>query len=148
MKVTLAFYKDSGNIYDKLIRLWTKSKYSHVEIIIGQTWYSSNIRLGGVTTQPLRPLNDSWDYVDVNVDGRRLTKVLRFIESQQGTKYDIIGAIIGAGLNIDIHEKNKWFCSELVAEIMLQFNEPTIMTKLDEDTFNLTPKNLYNIYKV
>ena len=48
MKAKIAFYKAKGNIIDKSIRLWTRSKYSHCEIVIGENWYSSSPRDKGV----------------------------------------------------------------------------------------------------
>ena len=66
MHVTLAFYKGKGNLIDKIIRFWTKSKYSHVEIIINDVWVSSNPKVG-VTVNSLRPLTNKWDYIDVKV---------------------------------------------------------------------------------
>lgn len=148
MHVTLAFYKGKGNLIDKIIRFWTKSKYSHVEIIINDVWVSSNPKVG-VTVNSLRPLTNKWDYIDVKVpkNEKYLQTVLKFIELQKGKKYDLIGAIFGAGLNIDFEHKDKWFCSELVAAILLLFREKYILQHLKEDIFNVSPKELYDIYK-
>lgn len=148
MHVTLAFYKGKGNLIDKIIRFWTKSKYSHVEIIINDTWVSSNPK-NGVTINALKPLTNKWDYIDVKVpkNEKYLQTVLKFIELQKGKKYDLIGAIFGAGLNIDFEGKNKWFCSELVTAILLLFREKYILQCLKEDIFNVSPKELYDIYK-
>jgi hypothetical protein len=41
MKVKLAFYKAKGNWIDLLIRVFTNSPYSHVEIVLNKDWYSS-----------------------------------------------------------------------------------------------------------
>ena len=42
MEIKLAFYKGKGNWKNKVIRWWTKSPYSHVELILpdGDTWVS------------------------------------------------------------------------------------------------------------
>ena len=45
--IRLAFYKGKGDWVDKLVRWWTKSQYSHVEVVVGNTWISSSPRDGG-----------------------------------------------------------------------------------------------------
>lgn len=39
----LAFYKAKGNWVDLLIRVFTQSEYSHVEIVHNKDWYSSSV---------------------------------------------------------------------------------------------------------
>ena len=48
--VRLAFYKGEGDWVDKLVRWWTKSQYSHVEVV-GNMWVSSSPRDGGVNAK-------------------------------------------------------------------------------------------------
>ena len=42
MKITIAFYKGEGDILNKIVRWWTKSQYSHAELILNdrETWIS------------------------------------------------------------------------------------------------------------
>lgn len=49
--VQLAFYKAKGDWVDKVIRWWTSSKYSHCEVVIGDEWFSSSPRDGGVNAK-------------------------------------------------------------------------------------------------
>ena len=104
MQIQLAFYKAPGTLMSKIIRLWTKSKYSHVEMIIGDRWISSDAGHGGVRILPLRPLNDDWDYVTINVDGRVKRKVLKFIEDNKDAEYDWAGLFLGTVFNISAED--------------------------------------------
>ena len=49
MKIKVAFYKGRGNWKNKIIRWWTKSKYSHAELILPDeiTWVSISPLLAG-----------------------------------------------------------------------------------------------------
>ena len=40
MKISVAFYKGKGNWKNRVIRWWTKSPYSHAELVLDdkQTW--------------------------------------------------------------------------------------------------------------
>ena len=44
MEIKVAFYKGTGDLFNKIVRWWTKSPYSHAELILpdGVTW----IRIG------------------------------------------------------------------------------------------------------
>ena len=50
----LAFYKAKGDWVDLLIRVFTNSKYSHVEIVHIKDWYSSSPRDGGVRVKQIQ----------------------------------------------------------------------------------------------
>ena len=143
MEVTLAFNKNIETHTDRLISKWTQSPYVHVELIIGNKWISSSTSYGGVKIQELRPLRDSWDYVQVQVQGNYFNNVMNFIESQDGKKYDWAGIIWGQFFNITrAQNQNKWFCSELVAEILRRFGNPKIL----EYPASYSPGDLYRIY--
>ena len=51
MGVQLAMYKARGNWLNRLIRWWTGSQYSHCELVINGTCYSSSVRDGGGVLQ-------------------------------------------------------------------------------------------------
>ena len=67
MSVQLAIYKASGNWLNRLIRWWTGSQYSHCELVIRGTCYSSSIRDGGCSGRqtPLALPAHSWDVIDL-----------------------------------------------------------------------------------
>ena len=121
MTVTVAFKKiPEDNIKSKIIakaiKLWTKSDYFHCEIIIKNKWISSSPSAGAVYIRDLKPLKENWDYVTIDIDGRKVNKCLKFLESQVNKKYDIYGLIFSTIFNFNIEDRDKWFCSELVSE--------------------------------
>lgn len=144
MTVTLALKKDPGCIFCSLIKWWTKSPYYHVEMIIGDKWISSNSDMGGVTIRDLQPKHENWDYVEVDIDGRKLSKVWTFIESQQDKSYDWKGIILAQIMKIDrADDQDKWFCSEIVTEILKVFGEEKVK---HIDSASIDPGELYEMY--
>ncbi len=126
MIVTLAFKKESSGslpdkIKNKLIKMWTSSEYFHVEIIIKDRWISSSPSVGAVYENQLHERSTKYDYVDVNVNGRKLRTVQKFIQSQIGKKYDWPGIFFSQVINFDLDSRDKWFCSEIVAQILQIF---------------------------
>lgn len=130
MIVTLAFRENSGDLTDTALAWWTNCKYTHVEIIIKDKWISSNPSTGVIINR-LRPLKESWDYIDVDIDGRRIPTALLFAQEQEGKDYDWNGIFFSQFFNVTRGEnQDKWFCSELVSAILV---------KLGSDEINLEP---------
>ena len=48
-----------------MIRWWTGSQYSHCELVINGTCYSSSIRDGGVRGKVMALPADTWDVIDL-----------------------------------------------------------------------------------
>ena len=61
MTVQLAMYKAPGNWLNAAIRWWTGSQYSHCELVVRGTCYSSTIRDGGVRAKVMALPSDRWD---------------------------------------------------------------------------------------
>lgn len=131
MKV--AFYKAKyGDWIDKIVSWYTKSPYSHCELVFSNgEFLSSSKRDGGVRYTNIDNL-ERWDIYELQ-DSKYSEDLIRLIVRQYlGQKYDIIGAI-GSAFNIDLSDKNKKFCSNLCA-ILLGIEET-----------NITPHELYEI---
>ena len=62
--VQLAFYKAKGDWVDWIVRKWTKSIYSHCEVVIGDEWFSSSPRDGGVRMKKIEYKPEDWDLVE------------------------------------------------------------------------------------
>lgn len=120
MKAPIAFYKAKGNIIDLLVRIWTHSHYSHVEIVINKDWYSSSPRDGGVRIKQIQDDGNSWDFVEVEVSKERLYKKYREYKCRV---YDFKGILLSNIIPIGWHSKNKVTCSEFVADV-LGYSEP------------------------
>ena len=65
MTVQLALYKAPGEWTNAFIRWWTGSPYSHCELIINGTCYSSSVRDGGVRGKTMALPSDKWDIIDL-----------------------------------------------------------------------------------
>ena len=116
----LAFYKAKGDWVDLLIRVFTNSKYSHVEIVCNKDWYSSSPRDGGVRIKQIVDDGNSWDFIEVDIDKDRLYQKYR---EYKGKGYDFKGILLSNILPIGCHSKDKATCSEFVADI-LGYSEP------------------------
>ena len=149
--VKLAFQKaDFGNkkpnIYERLIRWWTKSKYYHVELIIGNRWISS-IDTIGFRVKNLNKLRDNYDYHDMElvVSKQTIDKLWDWIDSQTGKKYDWYGLVMSQIFKLGLDNKDKTICSEAVT-IMLQILEVEEVMTLKPIT--VSPGDLAKIFKV
>lgn len=112
----LAFYiAKNGNFVDKAIAWWTNSKYSHVELICCNEWYSTSPRDLRVRKKLIQPTEGHWDYLDVSIDPLYLDE---FFSLTQGRKYDWTGIWFTQFLPIGWHRKSRYFCSEWCAMVL------------------------------
>lgn len=111
----LAFYKGEGKWEDKAIRIWTRSKYSHVEIVIGGVGYSSSWRDGGVRAKDINFHSGNWDVF--NVAGNE-DYALQYFRAREGMEYDMLGIALTQFIPLGIHSLKKYFCSELNAGML------------------------------
>ena len=129
--VRLAFYKGEGDWVDKVVRWWTKSQYSHVEVVVGDTWISSSPRDGGVRSMRMESYNAKhWDTIDY--PGVSTIDVFDLFRRTKGNDYDFIGILFSQVLPTGLHSSTKWYCSEWAAE-------------LKYDKTNLSPQELYEL---
>ena len=130
MKAQIAFYKAKGNLVDLLIRVFTNSKYSHVEIVCNKDWYSSSPRDGGVRIKQILDDGNSWDFIEIEIYKERLYE--KYSE-YRGRGYDFKGILLSNILPIGWHSKDKAICSEFVADV-LGYSEPEMYSP--QDVFN------------
>lgn len=109
----VAAYKGEGRLYDRLIRIWTRSKYSHVEIVLSRNethfvGLSASPRDGGVRIETIEIKPDHWDFFPAQGD-------LEQIEAAVGARYDWQGIFLSQILPLGIGSASRYFCSELVA---------------------------------
>lgn len=109
----LAFYKANGGLFNKLIRWWSNSNISHVELVRKNSegsydCYSSSQSDGGVRMKKMDLPLDRWVICNVNVDE---TKVVEWFENNLGKKYDWLG-IFGMLWKPANDNPNRYFCSE------------------------------------
>lgn len=118
MTFRAAFYRGTHSgvpgIYNRAVRLWTVSDYSHVEIVFSDgVCASSSFMDGGVRFKTVVFDPALWDFVDLPPT---LEPVAReWFTKHSGAAYDLwgnlhflLGPVQGG--------KDNWFCSEAVAE--------------------------------
>lgn len=132
MKV--AFYKGRHRFFDRLVQWWTKSKYSHTEVILSQDdgWAlcaSSSFLDRGVRVKQIYMDPYKWDILEFpDADEKYACNWYRLNYKK---KYDLLGLL---SLITPIKEdKNKYWCSEANAASL----------KLD-NPWQYTPALLYS----
>lgn len=94
-------------------RLWTLSKYSHVELVIDGICYSSSARDGGVRWKEIDINSGRWDVFEISNDAGLKQKALDWFHVHNQDKYDYKN-IVRFVLPLVKHDKNKWICYEAV----------------------------------
>lgn len=112
----LAFYKGkSDGFFGKAIKWWTKSEFSHVEILFqgGVSW-SSSFKDGGVRFKRIPANANKWIYVDMPmVEPAAEATIRAWCASKIGSAY---GAWDCARFVLPFlrSRPSQWFCSEAV----------------------------------
>ena len=122
----IAFYKGwSADWKDKLICIWTFSRFSHCEIVgTDGLCYSSSPRDGGVRKKEIDLDSGHWEVFDIVVEHKRFeyyknqAVLNKFFESTKGLQYDWKAIYFSMGINIGLQDKDKWFCSEWCATFL------------------------------
>jgi len=119
MKIQVAFYRGEGDMVNKLVRWWTKSPYSHSELIMpdGLTWIGiSPFKNSKLCARINRHHNEKeWDFVELSVDKEQIQMIQEFYNSTKNCEYDWVGMIFSQFLPFHIKRKGKWYCSEWIA---------------------------------
>jgi hypothetical protein len=118
VKLKIAFFKGSGLIRDRFIRVWTGNKYSHVELVIP----GENMWLGirppeyphvrGVFSDDYN--DEDWDFITIEASKVQLRKIKIFYNKTKGCGYDWVGMALSHMSNFRVKHKRKWYCSEWV----------------------------------
>ena len=119
MNIKIAFYKGRGRLRDRFIRLWTRSPYSHVELVLpnNEGWIgiyppdSPRVRRDTSNSNKLY----EWDFVDLTVTKEQVESILDFYDLTRNQSYDWVGMILSHITPFRIKHINKWYCSEWVA---------------------------------
>ena len=124
-KLHLAFYigdktNPSATFMDRLVCFVTKSKFSHVELVLDkETGYSvsSSPRDGGVRYAYIDYSKNHWVLVPITVETHNPKMIVEWFNSFVGMKYDYIGAV-GSVLPFNIENQYRWFSSEILTEFL------------------------------
>lgn len=126
--MNLAFYKGTrpgmAGVFNRLVRWWTDSPYSHVELVFSDGMCgSSSFEDGGVRLKHIEMSPEKWDIIEI--EGAELAARNWFM-IHYGQAYDALG-LFGFVWRRGTHSKGKWFCSEAVAAA-LNFINPEQLT--------------------
>ncbi|ENO98603.1 hypothetical protein C667_02823 [Thauera phenylacetica B4P] len=121
--VQLALYKPhrAMDIGGRLICFWTRSRYSHVEVVIDGMCYSSSLRDGGVRKKVIDLDRPHWRVIPIT--WRDDEAALRMFERYNGQPYGYCDLIAQHVLRLPIDDPGL-LCSELCA-LMLGLPEST-----------------------
>lgn len=120
--IKVAFYRGKGNWANKLIRWWTRSEYSHVELFFADkniSWSSSG-RDKGVRFKKIIFAHDKWDMITIPCTAEAEDKIYKWCEEitkkNHGYAWKDIFAFVLSPLEND---KARFFCSEAVLDALI-----------------------------
>jgi hypothetical protein len=108
---TGALWRQLGH---KIICGFTRSPYSHCELVIDGVCYTSSMTDGGVRSKVIDLKNGKWDVIEIQGDKE---KALAWFAAHAGQKYDWLGAL-KFGFPFLSRGKNRWFCSDAIADAL------------------------------
>jgi hypothetical protein len=119
MIIKVAFYKAHGDYINKIVRWWTKSKYSHAELILpdGITWIGISPFKGSMLKAKHKKHYSEleWDFIELKITEEQLMVINEFYDSTKGARYDWVGMTLSQCLPFHVKQKGKWYCSEWIA---------------------------------
>jgi hypothetical protein len=126
--LSVYFYKGDGDLFDWLIRKWTRSPYSHCAVVFTfeggeQVLYEAQNGVGVVSRTVVADIDlrtSQWDHIDIPVSAASQEKVLDWCRGELGCKYDWRGMFWSQVLFIPREHPDKWFCSEYAAAALEQ----------------------------
>ncbi|WP_434033729.1 hypothetical protein [Cupriavidus sp. a3] len=112
-----AFYRGTrpgiAGLYNRLVRWWCRSPYSHCELIFSDGMAASASYMdGGVRFKAIEFSADRWDVIDLS--GADESAALAWFIGQAGRPYDLLGNL-GFLWRPIAGARRAWFCSEAVA---------------------------------
>lgn len=137
----LAFLKGEGFVA-KMIRLWTRGPYSHVELVFSDMVAFSCAQTDSMHTRFQNIYFDTkyWTLVDVNVSEEDEKKIRTWCESEVGCAYDWTGIILSQFIPFGYQSKTKWFCSEVCVAALQQVG---LFPKIK--AWRVSPNKLYKL---
>lgn len=142
--VQLAFYKGKGRLFDKLIRWWTKGRYSHCELVFKDgAFFSADAWKGIVRFEKVDANPANWDFVDVPMDTFDENRLYRWCLAQEGKGYDWLGIVGAQILPLSIEDPLLYFCSEVCVEGLQQVGKLKGVVACD-----VSPSRLATLYNL
>ena len=131
------------------MRRWTKSQYSHAELILNDktTWIGiSPFIKSQVTDRKNVEYNpENWDFYKIPITDEQYTAILDFYDITKGATYDWIGMLLSQFLSFNIKQKYKWYCSEWITNALVLCGVINWSSVHIYDKINMRPSDLYEI---
>lgn len=138
---------DSWGTFDKIaakcIQIWTGSEFFHSELIIDNKRITSHTNKG-VTISNYSDINNIKENAviqEIKIDKLKIQSALDFAYSQEGKKYDWKGIFFSQFLPLSSHNPNKWFCSEICAEVLVK-----VGVHFNKKPNEFNPKELHHLF--
>lgn len=123
----LALYKGKGLIGNALVRRWTRSPYSHCELVIGDYCYSSSLMDKGVRRKQIILKPEHWMLVPLPSD--REAGALAYFEKTKDEGYSWLDLARSQVFNSGADEAGAAFCSDWCAAALGLPNSTTYSPK-------------------
>lgn len=137
MNIIKLKFSNDNTLISWAVRLFTWSRYSHVDYVFHDGRCFSSLPKNGVGFNNAPTMEE--EYVTLYVKDRM--NIEYFLLGQCGKKYDW-KAIFSMPFNRDWHDDSDWFCSELISAAL----EKDVRL-FDKPNHRITPKELYNQLK-
>lgn len=142
--VSIVFYKGRGTLAEKLIRLWTKSPYSHCEFRRSDGLCHSNDRYRLVSRlERLEIDSGDWEVCELELPSEIIDRVERRQLRKNGTQYDWIGIVFSQVFRLGLHDKKRWFCSKSNADDLIYAYR--LMERLNDQRYEPFLEQLYGL---
>jgi hypothetical protein len=117
MTFRAAFYKGTHSglpgVYNRAVRAWTRSSYSHVELSFSSGYSGSSSYMdGGVRLKVIDFDPMLWDFIKLPTEREHMA--FQWFLDHRGEKYDLLGNVHFMVAPVE-GSKDKWFCSESIA---------------------------------
>lgn len=142
-------FSDSPGIGSLVIKWFTRSKWSHVDILLEDNFEDETPIVGalastGVTKYTLgERLKTAKRAVAVRIvcTPEMAKRGTDWLETQIGKEYDWGAIFFAIGFNRDWRSEENWFCSELGATFALKCGMPVVDAEVH---YRVTPQDIYN----
>jgi|TARA_R110002126_G_scaffold285847_3_gene437115 hypothetical protein len=119
VKIRIAFCKEETTIYHKVVKWWTRSAYSHAELVLpnNESLSISPMDLDGVRLTYANDFTDAgmWDLIEIEITTEQHRRLLKFYEATKSDQYDWIGMLLSQFTPFHIKRLGRWYCSEWIA---------------------------------
>ncbi len=143
--MNVIFQHKGGGLFGFLIKLWTRSRFNHVELEFSDgTRFSAYPKGGTQFKAPLTAFEQhQWVRVPLLIALDHEIDLRNWCHSELACRYDWAGILLTQIFPIGRHSKTKWFCSEVCAAALA----PAFATIGKLKPHRISPAKLYRLMK-